>query len=472
MDNLWTKEELVQAITGTWRGTFPNIFYNIAIDSRKVQKDDIFFALKGENYDGHDFIVQAVEAGASLLVVSKDFFSHMPTSVQNIGMLVVEDTLLALWQLAQAGRERSNATIIALTGSVGKTSAKNFLTSVLQNYGKVHAAPASFNNHIGVPLTLALMPRQVDFGIFELGMNAPNEISALTQMVRPHIAIITKVAPAHLQAFDSVRAIAAAKAEIFDYMAVDGIALLNGDDESFDFLKQQAQKQNVKTIYSLGFKIGLDYQIQPKGLKSFDFVYSKERKINIDLKMLGQHMMYNAAISLVVTHILQKDLNKAAQYLAEVNNVEGRGNVLNLSLDQKMITVIDETYNANPTSMHAALAYLEQMSLPNNGRHVVVLGDMLELGEQTRYYHEELASVLTNTDVDLIFLIGKNMQFLYQKLLELNQINTVYSQDCDELFQQIVKNLQPYDIVMLKASHSIGLGKIVELLKQNYGYIV
>ncbi|HEX2146722.1 MAG TPA: Mur ligase family protein, partial [Pseudorhizobium sp.] len=295
MSWLWTTETMISVMEGRPVGTPPEGVTGISIDSRSISPGEVFFAIKGDRVDGHDYASIAVANGAALIVVSE---AKLPAMGRlTVPMIVVDDVLAALGRLAQAARERSQAQIIAVTGSVGKTTTKEMLRHVLSPSGKVHAAVASFNNHWGVPLTLARMPADTQFGIFEIGMNHPNEIRPLVKMVRPHVAIITTVAAAHLGHFSSVEEIAAAKAEIFEGLEPGGAAILNRDNKHFPFLEERAQEVGVERIYSFGQHAKADFRLadfEGGGRGSTIWATLNGETVEVHIGSPGRHVAENA----------------------------------------------------------------------------------------------------------------------------------------------------------------------------------
>lgn len=464
MAGLWEKGALLAAVTGEARGSLPASFGGVSIDSRTLIAGDIFFCIKGERFNGHDFAAAAYKAGAGCLVVDK---AHAPV-LQQIGapLLVVDNVLTALEQLGKSARARMRGTIIAVTGSVGKTTTKEALRHILKAFGRVHANPSSFNNHWGVPLSLARMPADCDFGVFELGMNHAGEIRTLVSMVKPHIALITKIATGHMGFFQGIEDIAAAKAEIFTNMGPDPAAVLPADDHFFDSLSQTAKAQKVKTILSFGKAKEASCRLLRARLLNDHSEVDTEiggRKQHFTLKAPGAHMVDNSLATLAICYRLGLDLEKASALFADFYPQKGRGARYTLALSPEAeFTLIDESYNANPASMRAALALLSIYQ----GRRLAVLGDMLELGKDSVAYHNDLVSSILASKIDHAFLIGPQMAGLTYALSK--HIKVDHRLSTDDIVEPLIKNLRGGDVVMVKSSSAMGSSALVTALLERY----
>lgn len=466
---LWTAQAMVEAMEGRPVGTLPAGITGISIDSRTLQPGEAFFAIKGDQFDGHDFATSAMAAGAGLLVVAE----HRLPAFGNIKvpMIVVEDVLEALTKLGLASRARSKAQIIAVTGSVGKTTTKEALRHVLSHVGRVHASVASFNNHWGVPLTLARMPEDTDYGVFEIGMNHHGEIRPLVKMVRPHVALITLIAPAHLGHFANLEEIAVAKAEIFEGIVPGGYALLNRDDKRFRQLEELAGKAGVEHIVTFGENARADYRLREVKLHpacSCMTVKIGSHEAAVKIGMPGRHIVQNMLAVLGAADLVGADIAKVMLAMATLAPEGGRGarHVLQHP-EGGIFTLIDESYNANPTSMRAALSLL-QSATPEapRGRRIAVLGDMLELGRQSGKLHADLARPIVDAGVNALFIGGPEMSVLKNALPV--EIHTEYRQSTDELLPLVVKAVRPGDVVMVKSSKGIGFSKIVKALTSRF----
>ncbi|WP_105370068.1 UDP-N-acetylmuramoylalanyl-D-glutamyl-2,6-diaminopimelate--D-alanyl-D-alanine ligase [Neorhizobium huautlense] len=467
MSFLWTSEEMVAAIGGRPIGTLPAGINGISIDSRSIGEGEAFFAIKGDRVDGHDYASLAVANGAPLIVVNE---AKLPALGKlTVPMIVVEDVLAALGKLALASRERSRARIIAVTGSVGKTTTKEMLRHVLTPSGKVHAAVASFNNHWGVPLTLARMPADADFGVFEIGMNHPDEIRPLVKMVRPHVAIITTIAAAHLGHFKNLEEIAAAKAEIFEGLEPGGVAILNRDNKQFDFLEKKAQEDGVSRVCSFGQHAKADFRLadfEGNAESSTVWAVLNGETSEIQIGAPGRHIAENAMAALGACLLVGADMPKAMEALAVLRPVKGRGERHLLGIGEGHLTLIDESYNANPASVRAAIALLASATPEVTGRRIAVLGDMLEMGEFSAAVHEELAGPLLAAGIEHVWLAGPEMAALRDALPE--SVEVQYYEKTADLADFVVRSVIPGDVVMVKSSLGLGFGKIVAALLDNY----
>jgi UDP-N-acetylmuramoyl-tripeptide--D-alanyl-D-alanine ligase len=448
-------------------GALPEGITGISIDSRSIGAGEAFFAIKGDRVDGHDYANIAVANGAALLVVSE---GKLPALGRlTAPMIVVDDVLAALGRLAVAARERSRARIVAVTGSVGKTTTKEMLRQVLAPSGKVHAAVASFNNHWGVPLTLARMPADADYGVFEIGMNHAGEITPLVKMVKPDVAIITTIAAAHLGHFNSLDEIAAAKAEIFDGVVEGGVAVLNRDIKQFDYLAQCAQEAGIVRICSFGQHAKADFRLADfegdgEGSTIWAVLDGETREIHIGAP--GRHIAENAMAALGACDLLGADIDLAITALSELKAVKGRGERHRLGIGEGHLVLIDESYNANPASMRAAIALLASTNSDVTGRRIAVLGDMLEMGEFSAGLHEELVGPLLAAGIEHVWLAGKEMAVLRDALPESVQVE--YREQTADLVDHVVRSVRPGDVVMVKSSLGLGFGKIVAALLDNY----
>ncbi|MGB8818748.1 MAG: UDP-N-acetylmuramoylalanyl-D-glutamyl-2,6-diaminopimelate--D-alanyl-D-alanine ligase [Rhizobiaceae bacterium] len=466
MSFLWTTSDMIAAMNGRPVGDMPEGVTGISIDSRSVDKGNAFFAIKGDSFDGHDFAGLAMASGASLIVVAE---SKLPALGRlTVPMIVVPDVLKGLEQLGAASRARSHAQIIAVTGSAGKTTTKEALRHVLSACGKVHASAASFNNHWGVPLTLARMPQDTDYGVFEIGMNHPGEIRPLVKLVRPHVAIITIIAAAHLGHFKNLDEIALAKAEIFEGVVEDGYVVLNRDDQRYRILELKAKSMGLKNIYGFGEHVRSKFKlVKYKPLADCSVITARINGIDVAAKIgsPGRHIVQNALAVMGACWLAGADLARVAMALASLEPEKGRGRRHRLKVGGGTFTLIDESYNANPASMAAALQLAASIPTEGRGRHIAVLGDMLELGRHARKLHAELAAPLAANKIGKVFLGGPEMQALAEALPA--DMEREYCLGVDELKPVVTKAIRPGDVVVVKSSNGIGFSRLVEhLLKQ------
>jgi UDP-N-acetylmuramoyl-tripeptide--D-alanyl-D-alanine ligase len=458
MRSLWTAEDAAAATGGSsntnWTAT------GVSIDSRSLAAGDLFVALRGPNHDGHDFVAAALERGAIAAMVDREI-PHLSTAP----LLRVADTLLGLAALGAAARKRSDARIIAVTGSVGKTSTKEALRLALASCNSTFASAGGLNNHWGAPLSLTRLPPEAAYGIFELGMNHAGEIAALTRMVRPHVAVITTIEPAHLRFFPSVRAIADAKAEIFLGLEPGGIAVLNRDNPHFARLAA-AGRAHAAQVLSFGTHPEatvrlVNHVLEPRR-SSFD-VALPGLTLRCQLPTPGRHWMMNALAVLAAVTASGADPRRAVEAFAQLEELPGRGRRYELSWRGGTLTLLDESYNASPAAMRAALAVLAAIPPATGARRVAVLGDMLELGEATERLHRELAEPLAGSGVDRVFLVGRAVAALYDVLPDSKRGGLWPT--ADEAIPELLRFVRAGDVVTVKGSRGIGLGFIVERLR-------
>lgn len=464
--SLWTVDEIVSATGGSVRGK-PGDVSGISIDSRTVAPGDLFIAIKGDQFDGHAFVDAALDAGAAAALVSADQADAM--QVPKGGLIVVDDSYDGLYDLARAARARATGKILAITGSVGKTSTKETFRLILSAFGKTHAPVKSFNNHWGVPLTLCRMPRDTDFGVFEIGMNNANEITPLSQLVQPHVAMITTVAPVHLENLGSLDAIAAAKAEIFDGLLDGGTAVVHGDIEHAEFLKERASAAGAGKVMTFGHGAGGDAELmQVALLPDCSTVEAKIAGQTLTYKVgaPGEHLVINSLGVLAVCSALGLDLAKAGMALANMEQPDGRGRKHVIDTPGDAITLLDESYNANPASVKAALKVLSRLPTGPRGRRIAVLGDMLELGEDASAMHGALVYDLTALGVDKVYACGPLMKALW-RVLPMEK-RGAYAQTSDGLREPLLNDLAPGDAVMIKGSLGSKMGPLVDLILQRY----
>jgi len=461
---LWTAVEAVAATGGHCDGDWAAS--GISIDSRSCKPGDLFIALAGPNFDGHDFIEAAIEAGAAAVLAHRAPKPKPQGAPQGAPFLMVEDTLSALTALGAAGRERSKARLIAVTGSVGKTSTKEALRACLSAQGETTASVASFNNHWGVPLSLARMPRSAVYGVFEIGMNHAGEIGPLSRLVRPDVAVITTVQPVHLENFKNVLEIADAKAEIFEGMTPNGVAVLNRDNPFFANLRERAADCGVTRVVSFGRHPEADMRLTDSSLHATcSAVHASYKGTAIDycLSVPGEHWVINSLAVLPAADAAGADLVAAAAELSQLQALKGRGARLEIVLPTGVFLLIDESYNANPTSMKAAFAVLGRTNRGQGGRRIAVLGDMLELGPGSPDMHAGLAAPLIEAEVDLVFTCGPDMAHLHERLPEAQRGG--HAADSKALAPLVNAAVAPGDVVMIKGSLGSRMAVVVDALK-------
>jgi len=448
---LWTSDEIAAATGGT--ASQPFEVTGVTFDSREVGPGDLFVAMPGTVHDGHKFVDAAFGAGAAGAIVSQ------PIEGPHV---LVEDVFAALQALGRASRERSRATILGVTGSVGKTSTKEALYAALERNrpGKVHRSVKSYNNHTGVPLSLARMPRDAEFAVLEMGMNRAGEIRALAKQVRPNVAVITAIAPAHIENLGSEEAIADAKAEIFDGLEPDGVAIVPNDTPHRDRLVKAARRRadRIITFGSGDADIHAIHAVSADGGGSLISAALLERELTFTISQRGEHWVSNALAVLAAVEAVGEDVAVAALALADLGGLKGRGERHMLEADGGEILLIDESYNANPASMVATLKSLGAER--DVARRVAVLGPMRELGEHSSALHAGLAPAIRDAHVDRLILIGDEMRPLAEEVGGMISYELVA--DVDEATDTLMHMVKPGDAVLVKASNSVGLAKLVE----------
>lgn len=460
MSPLWTRADVIAATSGTSEGA-DWIANGVSIDSRTLQKDDLFVAIKGENSDGHDYVVKAFERGASAAVVS-----DVTQAMRNAGPLViVPDALEALNQLGRAARRRTGAKIVAVTGSVGKTGTKEALRVLLSEQGATHASALSYNNLWGVPLSLARMPKSTEYGILEIGMNHAGEITPLSKLVEPFVTLITTVEAVHMAHFNSIEEIADAKAEIFDGMQVGGIAILNRDNPHYERLAARAKAAGAGRIISFGEHAEADAHLEKVALKDTCSCVSASicgTPVTYKLGVPGRHIVMNSLAMLACIKALDADLAQAALALAHLEAPTGRGERHQVAATGRPFTLIDESYNANPASMRVSIETLGRVEPGPRARRIAVLGDMLELGATAQELHRELAVPLARADIDLVYACGPDMRALWDALPD--DRRGFYAATSDELIVPLSDAVQGGDVIMVKGSNGSRMKPVVEAL--------
>jgi len=463
---LWTSQAMADAMRAARSAALPDAVTGLSIDSRTIKPGEAYFAIKGDVHDGHDFVNAALKAGAALAVVEtaqRDKFASLAP------LLVVDDVLDGLRDLARAARARLAGRVIAVTGSVGKTSTKEALRHVLSAQGATHASVASFNNHWGVPLSLARCPADVRFAIFEIGMNHAGEIEPLAKMVRPHFAVITTVEPVHLEFFSGIEAIADAKAEIFAGVEPDGAAVLNRDNAQFARLTRRAQERGISRIVSFGSDAKADARLIDLSLHATCSAVRANipgHDVTYKLGMPGRHMAMNSLAVLVAASLAGADLALAALSLSSLVPAAGRGVRRVLDLRNGDATLIDESYNANPASMAAALNVLGQAEVGARGRRIAILGDMLELGPAGPGLHRALADAVKANNIDLVYCCGALMRNLWDALSPGKRGG--YTESSAGLEAEVVAAIRPGDAIMVKGSLGSKMKTIVNALEKRF----
>ena len=426
-------------------------FNKVSIDSREVSSRGIFFAIKGDNDDGHRYVKKVLNNKSNLAIISKGAI--------NKRLIKTKNTLESLRDLASYARQRTDAKIIAITGSCGKTSLKNLLNSSLSKFGKTHCSPKSYNNHFGVPYSLANLGIDKKYGIFEIGMSAKGEIDNLVNLVKPHIAIITNIGPAHLKNFNNIIGICNAKAEIMNGIYQNGVIILNKDDKFFKSLKKIADKKKIQ-ILTFGFAKS-DVQIK-KSSKRVNFKI-KNKIFNFRIKNFNKSYLYNIAATLCVHHYLSNNISSLKNEFSNFQIPEGRGNEKNIRIKNKKIILINDSYNSNPISLNEAIYNFSLRIKNNNQRKILIMGDMLELGKKSKYYHEQVGKILNKTNIDKVHCIGSMMRYAYRKLNVAKR--GLLIKNISSFKENIFNLLENNDILLVKSSNRIGLFNFLKKFK-------
>ncbi len=449
VSTLWTSDQIATAAGGAASASFEAS--GVTFDSREVEPGDLFIALTGETTDGHRFVAGAADKGAAGMLVSQ------PVAGPHV---LVDDTTAALNALALAARARTSAKVVGVTGSVGKTGTKEALHAALDRSapGEAHRSVKSYNNHTGVPLSLARMPAEARFGVFEMGMNHAGELAELTRLVRPHAAVVTAIAPAHREFFASDEDIADAKGEIFEGLEPGGTAIIPFDSPHRDRLIRAAQP-HAAHIVTFGIGEGADVRAResmpgPRGTLITAILADAE--LTFTLALPGAHWVSNALAVLAAVQAVGGDLAAAGLALAEMPGLLGRGERTVIAVDGGQALLIDESYNANPASMAATLSSLSTES----GRRIAVLGPMRELGPESASFHLGLAPLIADARVELAMLVGDEMA----------ELSTVvpgadHAPDVASAIKAIQKRIEPGDVILVKGSNSVGLSRLVAALK-------
>ena len=464
MNALWTSAEAEAATLGRASHAFEAT--GLSIDTRTLKPGDLFVALKGDARDGHEFVCAALRARAAAALVSQ----KVDGLVADASLLSVANTLRGLEDLGRASRTRTRAKVVAVTGSAGKTTTKEMLRLAFGALGKTHASSASYNNHWGVPLSLASMAKDSQFGIFEIGMNHFGEIRALVGFVRPHVALVTTIAPAHLEFFGTCEAIADAKSEIFEGIVPGGVAIVPADNPYASRLLARAKQANVGRILTFGAKAGSDAKLVSTSLNEAGMKVKCEilgRAVAFRIGAPGSHIVQNAIATLLSVAALEGDVLNAAAALETFAALKGRGARFKINLAGGEAEVIDESYNANPASMSAAFALLGAAKVGPGGKRIAAVGDMLEMGADAPAHHAALARDIEAARVDQVFANGPSMKALWDALPHSRR--GAYGSTSAEVASQIAKSLHPGDVILVKGSLGSKMSVVIDALKTRAG---
>lgn len=461
---LWTSGDAAEATGGTLLGPAWEAS-GISSNSTAIKAGDLFIALRGDRLNGNDFAADALQNGAAAALIDTP---QGKNSVANAPLLLVDDTMQALKAMATVARQRMNGTVIAVTGSVGKTGTKDMIALMLSHHGRTHATPGNLNNHWGVPLSLVAMPGDSAFGVFEAGMNHAGELTPLSQLIQPDIALITAIEAAHLGHFTSIEEIADAKAEIFSGLKRGGYAILNRDSPHFDRLRAPARERGAIV---LGFGLHPEAEAsliswEPCGWKSHVSARILGQDVRYTLGVPGRHWAINSLGALLAVAISGVDLSWAMRALALFAPPHGRGKRHTLALKGGIAVLIDESYNASPASVQAAFTVLSTALVSGSDRKIAVLGDMLELGEQSASLHAALAETATGAHIDTVHTVGLLMKNLHDALPV--PMRGIHAADADAMAEQLPSLLQPNDIILVKGSASSKMNTVVQALLRRF----
>ena len=422
-------------------------FEGLALDSRMIKKDNLFLTINGKNNNGSKFASNALKNGAKYIVSSKTIKKYKKKTIR------VKNEIKFLNQFAKLKRENSTAKIIAITGSAGKTSLKNLIKQMLENFDDTYSSPRSFNNHFGVPASISNLSANDKYGVFEVGMSKPGEIKNLSKLIRPHIGIITNIGEAHIENFNNIQGIAKAKAEIIDTINVNGSIVLNYDDKFFSYLHKKARLKKLKII-SFGKNKKSDIHplkvTQSKNSTNL-FLKVASKKVKLNVKNIN---IYNVLAALAVLKALNLSLNNIKKIFKNFEPTEGRGKIHLVLRYNKKFKLIDESYNANPLSVKNAISSFDAIKKKKSKKYLI-LGDMLELGRKSEKYHEDLSKVINSSNIDKVFIKGEKTLFTYKNLHKSKQGNILQNKDdIDLILSKIINN---NDYLMIKGSNATGL---------------
>ncbi len=426
-------------------------FEGVSINSKEVKNKNIFVAIKGRKKDGHDYILEAIKNGSKFCVISKNVSNNNSNK-----FIRCKNTYDFIYKLAKLKRLNLKTKTIAVTGSSGKTTLKNLLGNMLKIYGSTYYSPKSFNNHYGVPLSLCNLEFSHKYGVFEIGMSHSGEINKLSKLIRPKVGIITNIAEAHIENFKNINGIAKAKSEIIDNIECGGTILLNRDDKFFNYMKNKAIKKNLKLL-SFGLSKNSDISLI-KIIKIQKKKFLKIRVLNkilvVKVKDTNDQYIYNILCCIAVLKILNLDSRMIKNFFTNSHFLTGRGKIHNVKRFKTRFRLIDESYNANPLSVKNAILNLSKIKRKNSKKYIL-LGDMLELGNKSEFYHKNLSKIINNTDIDKVFVYGDKVLKTYKYISQNKQGNILQNRnDFDEVFSELIKK---NDYLMIKGSNATGL---------------
>ena len=439
-------------------------FEGVSINSKEIKKGNLFVAIKGKNHDGHVFVQEALKNKANFCVVQRNI-----NKLNKKKLIKFPNTINFLNKLAVLKRNHINLKVIAITGSSGKTTLKTLIGKTLKEYGKTYFSKKSYNNHIGVPLSLCNLESDHKYGVFEIGMSNKGEIRNLSSLVKPDIAIITNIGEAHIENFNNLNEIAKAKSEIIENINRGGYLILNRDDKYFSYISNLAKKKNINVLcFGLSNKAHAKL-IKKRRYKNYDDLHIRilDKNIHLKIKNTNSLIISNILCTLLTLHVLDLDLSKTINFSDYFQPVEGRGKIHHISRYKKKFQLIDESYNANPSSVKNAINNFSNIERKNE-KKFLLLGDMLELGKESDNYHKNLAHFINNSDIDKLFVYGENAFKIYQKTYKAKQGNILQNlNDFDEIFSDIINK---DDYLMIKGSNATGLNKLSKKIISGHKY--
>ncbi|MAZ07239.1 MAG: hypothetical protein CMM99_02065 [Rickettsiales bacterium] len=456
---MWSLKEINKALNCKISLKKNLIFNNISIDSRTVNKGNLFIPIKGKNFDGHNFIDEALKKGASASLINEKNLNSFKNKER---LIPVKNTNESLSKLAIFSRKRlKNNTLICITGSSGKTTLKEWLKEILKTQFKIHANYRNYNNEIGMPLTLAKMPKETEISIIEIGMNKPGEIRNLVKIARPDIAIITNIGNAHIGNFKSKKSIAVEKSKIFDFFSKKNIAILPRDDDHFDFLKQAVIKKTTN-IYSFGHSYKSDFKIFKNDNNLYNFsILNKIIKLSGSLN--SKIWELNVSIILGILELLKITRKISKQSFKKLEFLEGRGKIQKIEISKKTITLIDESYNSSPNSLVTSIKNLNNV-LFKLKRKICIIGDMLELGESSEKLHRDIIIEIEKSSPDILLTVGMHTKVINQNISK--KIKAIHFNNSENVYNKLLKIIKNDDVVMIKGSNSTRLHEICKKLRK------
>lgn len=441
---------------------------NVVIDSRRAIQGSLFFAIKGEKSDGNNYIQNAIDNGAICIVCEREPDLLKLNNYENVAFFVVKNSIIALQEMARFYRKKLKAKVIGITGNIGKTTTKEMLRVVMSKFYKTYSSIGNYNNHIGLPLSILNTPIDTELLILEMGMNHIGEIDFLTRIARPDVAIITQIASAHIGNFKSQQEIVLGKAEIFNGLQKDGVVILNKNGTFFSQLRSCAKQKGITKILTIGtgdVDINLNKSELCKDGKIKCSVKVDGNDIEYKINSIAKHNATNSLFAFAVGKVFNLNFYEIAKQISCFQVVEGRGNVENIEIDGKKMTIINDCYNSSPEALKSAIHSLNDIKniTSNNKRIVAVIGDMLELGEYSRAFHKEIAGLLIECGIKDVVCIGKECEVIYDDLP--NDFNKHYFINVDDFIKEMFNFIQDGDVIMFKASHGMNFVKIITALK-------